>query len=103
MTERSTSRPRVMPDVSVLRIWPERVIEDSVCMRLVTLSSFTYESGYPLDSRSCIYRCAVALRRRTAGSVISHVRPKRRISRMIGSSARPLSVSSYSTRGGDSG
>jgi len=42
MTMRSTSRPRMGTlDVSVLRIWPERVIEDAVCMRLVTLSSFT--------------------------------------------------------------
>jgi hypothetical protein len=41
MTERSTSRPRVSDVIIVLRIWPEAVIEDAVCMRLVTLSSFT--------------------------------------------------------------
>ena len=48
-------------------------------------------------------RQRVAARRPVAGSVISHSRPNRRIARMIGKSARPLSVSSYSTRGGDSG
>jgi len=43
------------------------------------------------------------LRRLGAGSGTSHDRPNLRISRMIGSSARPFAVSSYSTRGGDSG
>ena len=45
----------------------------------------------------------VALRRALDGFATSHARPNLRIASMIGSSASPLSVSSYSTRGGDSG
>ena len=56
----------------------------------------------PLHQRLDYLRAAVA-RRRFVGSGIIHACPKRRISRMIGRSARPFSVSSYSTRGGDSG
>jgi len=94
MTVRITSRPRI-GDV-IERIWPGQVIGDSVCMQPPILSTFSFESGFHFDSRGELYRRAVALRRRLAGSGsgISHVCPKRRISRMIGSSARPLSVSS---------
>ena len=45
----------------------------------------------------------VGLRRLLRGFGSNHERPNLRIASMIGSSASPLSVSSYSTRGGDSG
>jgi len=72
MTMRRTSRPRMETlDVSVLRIWPGRVIEDSVCTRLVALSSFTFESDYRFESEA-------ALRRRATGSSwISPTRTRR--------------------------
>ena len=58
----------------------------------------------PPNPRRCRrQRRAGARRRRGDGSGTIHAWPNFRISRMIGSRARPLSVNSYSTRGGDSG
>ena len=52
----------------------------------------------------CVARARVPVHSAAAEctSQPSHSWPKRRISSMIGFSASPLSVSSYSTRGGDS-
>ena len=55
-----------------------------------------------IETAKELYRRLAALRASAASSSTSHACPKRRISSMIGSSASPFAVSSYSTRGGDS-
>ena len=108
-SEMSPSADDAETGIVICMLWATRVIAAQcahrlwACQALELEATLLSEAGSSRARALSSQRRAAAVRRRFGVSATIQARPKRRISLMIGSSARPFSVSSYSTRGGDSG